>query len=754
MPLPRPLPLALAALVLAGAPALAQPRPLTLDDLYDPEKKLDFTGQPPSGFEWVSDTHYVWPKTDPKTRQAEWLRVEAATGRTEPLLDAARLEAALAKLPGVSGDEAKRLARPRSPAWNAARTAVVLEVSADLYLYETGPGRIVRLTFAAGREEEASFSPDGTLVAFVRANDLFLVDVATQRERAVTSDGSEDVLNGRLDWVYEEEVYGRGRRRAYWWSPDSGRLAFLRLDEHAVPRYTLVDDTSTRPTVETWPYPKAGDPNPTVRLGVASVAGGAPRFLDLDRYAPDEILIVNVAWTPDSKQVVLQVQDREQTWLDLDLAPAASGAVKTLFRETTKAFVDPHTSEGGLGPLWLADGGFLWLSERTGFAHLHRYKADGTLVRALTSGRWEVTDVHGVDEAKGLVYFAAAERSPIAPDLYRVGLDGTGFTRLSQRPGSHRAAWNPGFSLFLDSWSDLTTPTQVRLHAADGAERRLVHEGKVEALARFRLATPELLKVRTRDGFEMEAMLLKPPDFDPARKYPVYQQTYAGPHAPQVRNAWGGTGTMYHQLLAQKGIVVWVCDNRSASGKGIEPTWHAYQRMGESELADIEDGLAWLRQQPWVDAARIGINGWSYGGFMVSYALTHSKSFAMGIAGAPVTDWRNYDSIYTERYMRMPQRNPEGYARTSAKAAARDLHGELLLVHGTIDDNVHPQNTLQLAQELQKAGKPFRLMLYPKSRHGVADPALVKHMRAMMLAFVEETLLGPKRSGAAAATQP
>ena len=748
----RPLVLALAGLLLAGSSALAQQRLLTLDDLFDPEKRIDFSGQPPSGFEWLDETHYVWPKSDPKTRQTEWLRVDASTGRSEPLLDAARLEAALAKLPGVSAEEAKRLARARSHAWNATRGALVLEISSDLYLYETAPGRAVRLTYAPGREEEATFSPDGTQVAFVRDNDLFLVDVATQRERAVTTDGSEDVRNGKLDWVYEEEVYGRGRARAYWWSPDSGRLAFLRLDEKGVPRYTLVDDTTTRPALEQWPYPKAGDPNPAVKLGVVSVAGGAPSFVDLGRYS-GEILIVNVGWTKDSKQVVFQVQDREQTWLDLDLAPARGGPARTLLRETTKAFVDPDTSGGGLGPFWLKDGGFLWLSERTGFAHLYHYRADGTLAGALTSGPWEITDFHGIDEAKGVAYFAAAERSPIAPDLYRVSLDGTGLERLSERPGSHRASWSPGFTQFLDSWSDVTTPTQVRLHRADGSEVRVVHEGRVDALAQLRLSKPEFLKVKTRDGFEMEAVLIKPTDFDPARKYPVLQQTYAGPDAPQVRNAWGGGGAMYQQLLAQKGIAVWICDNRSASGKGIEPTWHAYQRLGETELADIEDGLAWLRQQPWVDASRIGISGWSYGGFMTSYALTHSTSFAMGIAGAPVTDWRNYDSIYTERYMRTPQNNPDGYARTSVVSAARDLHGELLLIHGTLDDNVHPQNTLQLAQALQKAGKPFRLMMYPKGRHGIGDPAQNRHLRAMMLAFTEETLLGGSGRSAPTAGQ-
>jgi dipeptidyl-peptidase-4 len=239
----------------------------------------------------------------------------------------------------------------------------------------------------------------------------------------------------------------------------------------------------------------------------------------------------------------------------------------------------------------------------------------------------------------------------------------------------------------------------------------------------------------------MEALILKPPDFDAARKYPVYQHTYAGPHSQSVKDAWGGPGWMYLQLLAQKGIVVWICDNRTASGKGVESTWPGYLRLGETELQDIEDGLAWLKSQGFVDESRIGINGWSYGGFMVSYALTHSKTFAMGIAGGTVSDWRDYDSIYTERYMRTPEHNPEGYRRSSPRWAAKDLHGQLLLMHGAIDDNVHPQNTTQLAYELQKAGRPFRLMLYPKSRHAVSEAALVKHLRATMLEFTEQALL-------------
>jgi dipeptidyl-peptidase-4 len=329
--------------------------------------------------------------------------------------------------------------------------------------------------------------------------------------------------------------------------------------------------------------------------------------------------------------------------------------------------------------------------------------------------------------------------------VYRARLDGTGMTRLVERAGTHRASFSPNMSMFLDSWSDLTTPPQVRLHKADGNELRVVHESRIAHLANVQLSKPELLQVKTRDGFVMEAMLIRPLNFDPARKYPVMQFTYGGPGAQSVRNAWGGSTYMYYQLLAQHGIAVWVCDNRLASGKGAQSQWPSYKNFGELELRDVEDGLAYLKQQPWVDAGRIGIDGWSFGGFMVTYAMTHSTSFVMGIGGGNVTDWRLYDSIYTERFMLMPQNNPEGYAKSSVLAAAKNLHGLPLLIHGVIDENVHAQNTLKFTYELQKAGKPFRLMLYEKTRHGVTDPKLVEHMRQMMFDFTKEMLLsGPR----------
>ncbi|HVR71541.1 MAG TPA: S9 family peptidase [Vicinamibacteria bacterium] len=725
--------------LVAPSAAGAQPQTLTLDDIYHPDRKVDFDGAPPRDLAWIDDAHYLWPRKA-AGEEVEFLKVEALTGRTVPLYDPARVEKTLGTLDGATPEDARRAARQRTQTFNGSRTALVLEVAGDLYYYDLAGHRVRRLTRAKGREEEPAVSPDGARVAFVRDHDLYVVDVAGGAERRLTTDGSANVLNGKLDWVYQEEIYGRGKFRAHWWSPDSRRLAFLRLDETAVPRYTVLDEIPRHGEVQTYPYPKAGDPNPKVSVGVVAVSGGATVWADTRAYG-DEILVVGVGFTPESDQLVLEVQDREQTWLDLNLADAATGALRRVLRETTRAWVEPQG-----GPRWLPDGGFLWLSERTGWKHLYRYARDGGGGRAVTSGSWEVRELYGVDARGGWAYFSATERNPLAPDLYRVKLDGGAVQRLSAAPGTHSALFNPSFSLYADTRSDLTTPPQVRLFRADGTLARVIDDNPVPALARYRLAEPERVQVPTRDGFLMDAILIKPPDFDPSRKYPVYQHTYGGPHAPQVKDAWGGTGYMFHQLLAQRGIVVWICDNRSASGKGAQSAWPAYKRLGELELQDVEDGLDWLARQGWVDTARIGIGGWSYGGLMVTYALTHSDRFAMGIAGAPVTDWHNYDTVYTERYMLTPARNPDGYRRTSSVLAADRLRGRLLLMHGSVDDNVHVQNSLQFAHALQKAGKPFEFMVYPRSRHAVSDPHLVAHLRATMLSFIEETLLGGLRA--------
>jgi dipeptidyl-peptidase-4 len=723
-------------LLLVAPASKAQNKLLTIDDIFDPAKKVDFNGTTPT-VRWLKDgNHYLITNETSRRDVPRLQKVNAATGEAVPFFDAAKMQAAFAALPGVTEEDARQLANRGNYNLNPAETAVLINWSNDLFYYELGSDRAIRLTSNPEEEQSEEFSPDGRMISFVRENNLYVEDLGMQRrERALTRDGGGKIINGRLDWVYQEELYGRGNFGAYWWSPDSTTIAFLRFDETPVPEFTVVDHIPYDQNVEVTPYPKAGDPNPLVTLGVINAAGGDIRWIDTYKYQPADLLISRVAWTPDSKKVVYQAQNREQTFLDVNFADAHDGKSTNIIHETSKAWVAINEN-----PIWLKDGSFIWASERDGWEHLYHYSADGKLLRQITDGKWEVRTIEGVDEQNGFIYFTATEHSHIAPDGYRIKLDGSGLTRLTTAEGSHRVDLSPANNYFVDVWSDLNTPSQVRLYDASGKLVRVIAENKVDALKQYKLGTAELLQVKTRDGFMMEAMMIKPPDFDARKKYPVMSFTYSGPHAPQVRNAWGSQTYMFHQLLAQKGYIIWICDNRTASGKGMEATWPVYKNFGELELRDLEDGVTWLKSKPYVDGSRIGIWGWSYGGFMTSYALTHSQSFKMGISGGTVADWRDYDTIYTERYMGTPQNNPEGYKKSSPVNAAKNLHGKLLLIHGAIDDNVHMQNTMQFVYELQKAGKQFELMLYPKSRHGVTDPLLLKHLRQMMLDFIVENL--------------
>jgi dipeptidyl-peptidase-4 len=728
-----------AIVALCSRATFAQQETLTLDDIYGPGASTRFNGNAAARLTftenpWLDDAHFLWPNDNQGA--AGWLRVDAASGKSEPLFDRDKLIDALARLPGITRQIASGV--PRRPTnFNARHDGFLVTIGRDLFFYDISRDVAARLTDSDGLKEEATFSPDGRLVAFVTGGNLYVTSVTSPAARPLTTDGGPDVINGRLDWVYSEELYGRGNYRAYWWSPDSSQIVFLHFDEKLVPTYVLIDDNDYHPRVDTMRYPKAGDPNPLVTLGVASVSGNGIRWVDTSKYM--DFLLVNAGWTPDSRFVAYQVQDRKQTWLDFNVADATTGMTTVLFRESGNSWVERWDTSSA-DPIWLKDGSFLWLSERSGFRHLYRYTRSGALERQITSGDWEVRSVNGVDETNGWIYFSGTERSVLGNDVYRIKLDGTGRQRLPLASGTHRAIFNPGRSLFLDSRSDVTTPHQARLHRADGSDIRVVEANAVPALSEFRLSTPEFLRVRTRDGFEMEAMMIKPPDFDPSKRYPVYQYAYGGPHYQLVVNSWGYSEYLYNQLLAQHGVIVWMCDNRTASGKGVRSAFPLYKNFGELELRDVEDCVRWLKRQPYVDGSRIGIYGYSFGGYLAAYALTHPSSFSMGIAGGAVTDWRDYDTIYTERYMGLPEENPEGYVKSSPRFSAADLHGDLLLIHDTGDDNVHPQNTMQLVLELQKAGKPFQMMLYPAAGHGTSDVGLVRHERQTMLDFTIRAL--------------
>ena len=750
------------ALVLAlSAPLVAQDRLLTIDDIFspDPAKRVRFAGNQVF-LQWAPDG-----RSFKQVQNGRLMRVDAVTGNAVPYMDSARLAAALART-GMSVSDATAMANSTNLQFNSNETGIVIAQANDLWYYDVATGETRRLTNNKDAELEADFSPDGKYVSFVRNNDLFVVDTAKGNEKQLTRDGKtgdKAIYNGYLDWVYEEELYGRGQKRAYWWSPDSKYIAFLRLDESPVPKFVIPNDIPNDQAVENTNYPQAGDPNPLVKLGIADVGkmsllpntskipvignklppslrqvGDAVRFVDTSAYKPNDLLIARVAWTPDSKYVTFQALNREQTYLDLNTA-SLDGRFRKALTETTPAYVEVYDNpaffeSSGVGR------GFVWQSARNGWRHLYLYDDAGQQMRQLTNGKWEVRSLLGVDQKNGWVYFSGTKDSHIAENAYRVRLTGGEPERLTQGEGSHFVSFDTTFSHFVDTWSDVTSPPQTRLFSADGRLERVINENRPDFVSRYRLSRPEFLQVPTRDGFQMEAMIIRPPNFDPSKKYPVFQFTYSGPHAPSVANRWGGSRGMWFQMLAQKGYIVWVCDNRSASGKGEESAWPVYKNLGALELRDLEDGVNYLKRLPYVDGSRIALHGWSYGGFMTSYAMTHSNIYKIGIAGGTVSDWRLYDSIYTERLMMTPDNNREGYDRSSVVKAAKNLSGRLMLIHGQIDDNVHMQNTTQLVYELQRANKQFDLMYYPTARHGLANPYQIRHWYTMMTDFIERNL--------------
>jgi len=682
-------------------------KPITFETIYDSKERVSFSGSPVSGLTWLQDgEHYL------QVRDGCLYKVHAVSGRSISFFEPNELAEGLQTLPTIDDKTARSLSRRTWFNMNPDRSAILIDYENDLY-YCTFDGRkAVRLTNTPGQEKCSTFAPSGEFVAFVRDKNLYVVDVATQTERALTSDGGGMIANGQADWVYYEEIFDR-RWRAFWWSPDSSAIAFMQFNDSPVSEFTVVNNVKKKQQVEQTPYPRAGEPNPKARVGVVPAAGGLVRWVELDNYLEGTYLITGVGWMGDGERIYFYVQDREQTWLDFNTASTRGGEPKRLFRETTDAWVDAPDS-----PKFLADGSFLLFSERTGWKHLYLYDKSGQLKHAVTKGEWEARRLQHVDEENGWVYFCGTHDSHIAENLYRVKLGGGKIKRLTRLSGNHRVDVSPNGKYFIDMWSDSTAPTRVALSGPNGRRIRTLDTNPVYERQEYRFGTYEQFQIETSDGFLLEASLVKPPDFESGKRYPVWFMTYAGPHAPTIRDAWGG-GRARDHMLAQMGALVFRCDPRSASGKGACSAWTAYRQLGVQELKDIEDAMEWLKGQAYVDGDRIGMSGHSYGGFMTAYALTHSTLFAGGIAGAPVTDWYLYDSIYTERYMDTPQNNPEGYEKSSVIEAAKNLHGKLLILHGAIDDNVHLENTFKFIHALQQADKEFELMIYPRSRHGI-----------------------------------
>ncbi|MCA9737503.1 MAG: S9 family peptidase [Gemmatimonadetes bacterium] len=602
------------------------------------------------------------------------------------------------------------------------------------YVLDLADGRLRALSDDPGFQQFAKFSPDGTRVGFVRAHDLWVKDLVADTETRLTHDGSEDVINGTFDWVYEEEL---GLQDGWRWSPDGESIAFWRLDQSAVRTFFMIDDLQDYAATVPVRYPKAGEQNSSVRVGVVAASGGDPRWLDLG--TDPDIYVARMDWTPDGR-VLLQRLNRLQNRLDVLEGDPATGATRTLFVEESETWVDVDDAL-----TWVDEDRFLWTSDRDGWEHVYLYRRDGTVERQLTRGEFEVTALEGVDPEQGWVWVTTTRQSPLGRQLERVRLTGGELERVSEGEGTHDVDLSPTGAFYIDAWSSLGRPPAYAMHRGNGETVRVLSDNAdlVQRLDTLGLGSEEFFHFTTEDGVDLNGWMIRPPGFDPARRYPVLMYVYGGPGSQTVLDSWGGTRWYWHQVLAQRGFVIVSVDGRGTGARGRDFQKTTYLELGRWETHDQIAAARWLATRPWVDPDRIGIWGWSYGGYMTLNALEHGADvFAAGIAVAPVTHFKFYDTIYTERFLRTPQTNAAGYAAYAPLENVDLLEDDLLLVHGTGDDNVHFQNSVQLVDALQQAGKDFDLMIYPNRTHAIEGTRSQMHLYRMMLGWLQEHL-GP-----------
>jgi len=684
-------------------------------------------------FRWLDDGRCILYDTRTKGGERGLDMLLPASGGRSPLIDEAKALSGLRALLGAGAP--KVLPFPAEIDGKGKRGLYL--IGGDVILLDIAGSTVTRIDLPRGSQSCAALSPDGEKVSYVRANDLYVYDIAKERETRLTSDGSDSVLNGTLSWLYWEEIFDR-HDTGYWWSPDSKSIAFLRTDESGVSVQHYVDVTPWTPRLIKQRYPKVGEKNPSVRVGIAAVDGGHITWVDFAG-RPYEY-VVRVQWIPTGDRLSVQTVNRLQTELDLSFADRRSGKAFPVLRETDTNWVNVMD-----GLRFLRDGTrFLWPSERDGYRHLYLYRMDGTLINRVTNGNWQIRlsgeESLSVDEQAQLVYFTALEKSSIERHLYAVRLDGTGLKRISKESGTHMASFSADGRLYFDRYSSASTLPSLSLHAAGGEEVALVAGPRPALPSRFDLQYPKFLTVSARDGFLMPAQILMPEHAVPGKKYPVIMYVYSGPSAPVVLDVWQRE-IYWENLLLKNGFIVFRCDNRSATGisKTLE-TAEAGKLEGRGELDDIVDAVRWMKSQAYVDSTRFGIWGWSGGGTCTLLGMTRSAEFRAGIAVAGVTDFRFYDTKWAEQYMRTERENRAGFEENSLLRYAKDLHGRLLLVHGTYDDNVHIQNAWRFADELIAANRLFEMMIYPMRMHGIADEPARVHLYSTMLDFWKRNL--------------
>ena len=606
--------------------------------------------------------------------------------------------------------------------------------TADYFLYDISSKSLTKLFDF--QVQEPTFSPDGSKIAYAKENNLYVYDVASKKSTAITTDGKKNaIINGITDWVYEEEF---AFVRAFDWSKDGKKIGYIRFDESQVPEFSMsMFHTDLYPAVQTFKYPKAGEKNSEVSLHIFDVAANTAKKVDLGNY--NDFYIARLQWTNDNNILSAQVLNRHQDNLDLLFIDGTTAAAKVVLNEKDKAYVDVTDNL-----TFLKDNSFIWTSEKDGFNHIYVYDKSGKLKNQVTKGNWEITSYYGFDEKTKTIFYQSTENGSINRDIYGIALDGKNKVRLSKKTGTNGATFSPNFQFFINTFSSNLQPTTYTLNEAkSGKEIQVIEDNKALAdkLKAYDLPAKEFFVLKTAKGNELNAWILKPKDFDSSKKYPVFMYQYSGPGSQQVNNDWNNPDDYWFLSLTQQGYIVACVDGRGTGFKGADFKKVTQKELGKYEVEDQIDAAKVIGAYPYVDASRIGIFGWSYGGFMASNCIFQGNDvFKMAIAVAPVTNWRFYDSVYTERYMQTPQENASGYDQNSPINHVDKLKGKFLLIHGSGDDNVHVQNSMQMMEALIQANKQFDSEIYPDKNHGIYGGKTRIQLYNKMTNFIKENL--------------
>lgn len=718
----------------------AQERKITLEDIF---KKGTFRAQSVYGLRSMNDgIHYTTMEGGTKI-----VKYSYKTGEeVEVLLDITQIEDATIKRfqnYSFSDDETKiMLTTDMKSIYRRSYTA-------ENYIWNSVTEEFSQLS-DKGPQQIATFSPDGTRVAYVRDNNIFVKSLKFGSTHQVTTDGKfNEIINGAPDWVYEEEF---GYSKAFWWSPDSKFIAFVRFDEREVPEFTMPMYAGTVPTYEdnklytgdyTFKYPKAGETNSTVTVHSYEIKSKTTVLVDIGE--DTDIYVPRLKWTPDANNLVVMRLNRLQNKLDILYVNPFTGDSRPLYTEKNdryiaESFLDAFT--------YLEDGSFVVKSERDGWSHLYLYDNQGFEMAQLTKGEFDVTDFYGYDTEKKVYYYQAAAESPLRREVYQLGYDRKKnpiVTKLTTLEGTNRAVFSKNFKYFINYFSSATVPNYITLHSNGKSveQIRFLQDNTVlkNTMTSMDIPQKEFFSFKTSEGIELNGWMLKPLGFNASNKYPVLMTQYSGPNSQSVTDSWG-RGVGWNEYLAQEGFLVVCVDPRGTGARGEDFRKVTYQQLGKYESDDQVEAAKYLGTLPYVDAANIAIFGWSYGGFMTLLSMEKGgEVFKAGISVAPVTSWRFYDTVYTERYMRTPQQNPEGYDDNSPLSHAEDIKGRLLIVHGTADDNVHAQNTYEMTEKLVQAGVQFDMALYTNRNHGIRGGNTSMHLYTKMTNFLKEQLM-------------